>query len=155
MVGFFIRWLVNTLALIIVVNIVPGISAGEWQTVAVAALVLGFLNAFLRPLIILFTLPLHVMSLGLFTLVTNGLMLYAVSKIVEGFYVAGFWSAFWGALFFSVISFVLNFFIDPQGKVSVHVYQRQSRYPGGDEHVIDVEGKSKDEPKDRRNILDL
>ena len=146
MFGFLIRWLINTLALVIVVLMVPGIHAQYGETVVLAALVLGFLNAFLRPVIILLTLPLHVMSLGFFTLVVNGLMLYAVSKIVEGFYVANFWSAFFGALFFSIISFVLGLFIDPHGKINIHF--RQQKFSGSrpSDDIIDIEGEEKDEP---------
>ncbi len=122
MKGFFIRWLVNIIALVAVINVVPGIHSDRLETTIVAALVLGLINAFLRPLVIVFTLPLTILSLGLFTLFINGFMLYLVSKIVAGFSITGFRSAFWGALCFSVISFLLNIFISPQGTFKVYRY---------------------------------
>lgn len=145
MLGFFITWFTNTLALLIVVRLLPGIQVDQWETTALAALVLGLLNAFLRPLLIFFTLPLHFVSLGFFTLVINGFMFYLVSKIVEGFVVVNFWSAFFGALLFSVVSFLLNFFIDPNGRLKVRVYRQRSFYDSKPTHVIDIEGKSKDD----------
>ena len=142
MTGFFIRWITNIVALIIVVHIVPGIEANRWETVAVAALILGFLNGFLRPFLILLTLPLHIISLGFFTLIINGFMFYFVSKIVEGFHVVSFWNAFWGALLFSIVSFLLNLFVDPEGRIRVSFYKGHSSRNPIDEDVIDVEGKS-------------
>ena len=111
MTGLFIRWITNTVALIAVVHTVPGIHIERWEAAALAALVLGLLNAFLRPLLIFLTLPLHIASLGFFTLLVNGFMFYLASKVVEGFYVVSFWNAFFGALLFSAISFVFNLLI--------------------------------------------
>lgn len=150
MIGFFIRWFTNTVALLVVINVVPGIQADRWETIAVAALILGFLNAFLGPIIILLTLPLQVLSLGFVTLLTNGLMFYLVSKLVEGFHVASFWNAFFGALLFSIVSFFLNLFVDPDGKFKVRFYQSGTfRRPKSDD-VIDVEGKTKDDNPNKR-----
>jgi putative membrane protein len=142
MKGFLIKWLANIVALMAVLRIIPGIKADKWETVAIAALILGLVNAFLKPLIILLTLPLQVFSLGLFTFIINGLLFYSVSKIVKGFSVADFASAFWGALFFSFFSFALSLLINPQGRVewysrNVHDH-RKPRY----KDVIDVKGKS-------------
>ncbi len=144
MIGFLITWFTNTLALLIVVRLSPGIQVDHWETTALAALVLGVLNAFLRPLLIFFTLPLHFISLGFFTLVINGFMFYLVSKIVEGFVVASFWSAFFGALIFSAVSFLLNLFIDPDGRMRMKIYTTRSRRKSADSNIIDVEGRSKD-----------
>jgi len=155
MVGFLIRWLINTLALIIVVLFVPGIHAEYGTTVALAALVLGFLNAFLRPIIIFFTLPLHVISLGFFTLIINGLMFYAVSKIVSGFYVKSFWSAFFGALVFSIISFILSLFIDPKGKIRLYLRQQRFSAKNAGDDIIDIEGGEKNEPPKPPRLPDL
>src|SRR3989338_6289384 len=143
MIGFWITWLVNTLALIIVVEVIPGIEAGSFATVVAAALILWLFNAFLRPVVIFFTLPLHVISLGFFTLIINGLMLFLVSKIVEGFYVHNFVSAFWGALLFSIISFLLNLFIDSRGKVRVRFYRSAPSPRRSAKDIIDVEGTSR------------
>ena len=113
---FFLTWLVNSAALIVAANIYSGIRAESWQILIVAALVLGLLNAFFKPGIMLATLPLNIMSLGIFTLFINGAMFYALSRLVNGFYVNGFWGAFWGALLFSVINTVFS----GMAKVSVH-----------------------------------
>jgi len=86
------------------------VSVDNWSVLVVAALVLGLLNAFLKPLIVIITLPFNIMSLGLFTLVINGFLFFLASKLTQGFHVAGFWSAMWAALLFSVISFFLNLF---------------------------------------------
>lgn len=138
--------------MILVVKIVPGIVADSTETILLAALLLGFLNAVLRPLILFLTLPLLVYSLGFFTLIVNGLMLYGVSKIVNGFYVHGFGSAFWGALFFSMISFFLSLFIDPQGTTGFRVTRTTSSSAARrfrNDHIIDVEGKTTDDDKNR------
>ena len=105
------KWLINTIALFVVVNVVSGISVERWQTLLVGALVLGLLNAFLRPVLLLLTLPVNVLTLGLFTLVLNGLIFYMAAWLVEGFHVAGFWSSFVAALVFSIVSFLLNLLI--------------------------------------------
>lgn len=145
MFDFFIRWLVNTLTLIIVVDLVPGIYAESSSTVALAALVLGFLNAVLRPLFILFALPLLVYSLGIFIFFINGFLLYLVSRLIPSFHIQDFGSAVWGALAFSGISFVLNLFIDPRRRKEVRLRTGVSRKGRRGENVIDVEGKVKDD----------
>jgi len=150
MIGFLLRWLINTAALILVVKLVPGIVADSTEAILLAALLLGFFNTVLRPLIILFALPLYIFSLGLFTLVVNGFMLLLVAKIVEGFFVRDFWSAFWGALFFSVINFSLSLLIDPKGTMNIRVAKTYSQRRPSDgqrrkDRIIDVEGRSKDD----------
>lgn len=144
MAGFFIRWAINIIALAAVINITPGIHSDSLQTTVVAALILGLVNAFLRPLVIVFTLPLTVLSLGLFTLFINGFMLYLVSKIVGGFGISNFWSAFWGALCFSLISFLLNMFISPQGTFKTYRYGSRSPRKFDDRNVIDTEAEAED-----------
>lgn len=111
MMGLLFKWLINTIALFIVVHVVSGVTAQRWQTLFVAALIIGLLNSFLRPIIIFMTLPVNVLTLGLFTLVINGFMFYLAAFIVKGFDVAGFGSAFVAALLFSIISFLLNLII--------------------------------------------
>jgi putative membrane protein len=105
---FLIRWFLNAIALMVVVHVVPGVRVSQWETLAVAALVLGFLNAFLRPVLLLLSLPVTVLTLGLFTLVVNGLVFYLAAWLVSGFVVAGFGSAFVGALAYSVASYLLS-----------------------------------------------
>jgi putative membrane protein len=106
----FIRsWVINTLAVLIAVYIVPGIHYGKLLDLLVASLLLGVLNAFLRPILVLMALPLLVFSLGLFLLVINALLLYFVGFLLRGhFYVDSFWAAFWGALIIGFISLILN-----------------------------------------------
>lgn len=148
MTGFLITWFVNTVALIVVVNVMPGIHVEDGATILMAALILGLLNAFLRPFVFLMMFPLYFISFGIFTLFVNGFLFYLVSKIVEGFYVMNFWSAFWGALIFSIISFVLNLFVSPEGRVNVRFHQKYS-FRNSDPHIIDVEGESKDDDDGR------
>lgn len=113
MKGFFVRWLIHGLSLVVVVNIISGIRVDNWQTMAIAALVLGLLNAFLRPVLLLFTLPINVLTLGLFTLFINAGLFSLASWLVRGFSVAGFWNAFFGALVFSITSGLLNLIFNP------------------------------------------
>jgi len=108
---FLARWLINALAIFIVAHIVKGIEVSSTPVVLVIALVLGIVNAFLRPLIILVTLPINILTLGLLTLFINGALFYLVSKIIKGFVITGFWPAFWGYILFSIISFLLSLLI--------------------------------------------
>jgi putative membrane protein len=141
MQGFLIRWFANIAALMVAVLVIPGINVDTWDTLIVTALVLGLVNAFLSPLIILFTLPLNVLSLGFSTLIINGFLFYSVSKLIKGFIVDNVWSAFWGAIFFSIVSFILNLLINPQGKIEFRLYKYGSGRKTKDKDVIDVEGK--------------
>jgi putative membrane protein len=108
---FLARCLINALAIFIVAHIVKGIEVSSTPVVLVIALVLGIINAFLRPLIILITLPINILTLGLLTLFINGALFYLVSKVVKGFVITGFWTAFWGYILFSIVSFLLNLLI--------------------------------------------
>lgn len=108
---FLVKWIVNSTALLVVVKLVPGVEVDNWQTVFVAALVLGLLNAFLRPVLIFLTLPATMVTLGLFTLVINGFLFYLAAWLVAGLHVAGFGYAFLAALVFSLVSFFLSLFI--------------------------------------------
>lgn len=143
MVPFFIRWFVNIVALLVVVHLVAGVGIDGFQTTVVAALVLGLLNAFLRPILILITFPLNVFSLGFFTLLINGFVFYLAARFVKGFTVAGFWSAFWAAILFSITSFFLNALLAPKAGFKAGIYRGTSRRRQDDD-VIDVEGKVED-----------
>ena len=114
MMKFILKWFVNTVSLLIVVKILSGIHIDKISNAIIAALVLGLVNAFLRPLIIIFTLPINIMSLGLFTFVINGLLFYFVAKLIEGFTIDSYSTAFIGSLLFSIISFLLNIVIKPK-----------------------------------------
>lgn len=101
-------WLVNTLALAAVAYLMPSVSIASPAAALVAALVLGLVNTLVRPLLVLLTLPVTVLTLGLFILVINGLLFWAVGSFVPGFQVAGFWPGVIGALIYSVVSWALS-----------------------------------------------
>jgi putative membrane protein len=103
-----LTWILNCFALFFVMKLVPGIRIDHFRDLIWATLVLGLLNAFLRPIVLLFTLPVTILTLGLFTLVINGVMFYLAAHLVDGFRVAGFGTAFLAALLFSMFSFALN-----------------------------------------------
>jgi putative membrane protein len=107
-VRFVLVWLLNTVALLVVAYIVPGIHVQDLMAAIVAALVLGLVNAVIRPILVLLTLPVTVLTLGLFILVINGLMFQLAAWVVPGFEVAGLWWAVLGALVFSIITFLLS-----------------------------------------------
>jgi len=111
--NFFLRWLINGVALFVAAEVVSGITyEGGWLVLAGVALIFGLVNALIRPLLELLTCPLIILTLGLFTLVINALMLWLASAIAGslglGFHVADFLSAFLGGLIVSVVSFALN-----------------------------------------------
>lgn len=108
---FLQRWAINTLAVLVADYLVSGISSDSTVRLIIAALVLGILNAILRPILFLLSLPLLVVTLGLFMLIINALLLYTVGFLVPGFHVSGFGSAFLGSLVISFISIILNLFI--------------------------------------------
>lgn len=103
-----VRWLVNAAALYLTALLLPGIRLRGLVATLIAAAVLGVANAVLRPLLLLLSLPLNLVTLGLFTLVINALMLLLASALVPGFEVRGFWPAFLGAVVLGVISFLLS-----------------------------------------------
>jgi putative membrane protein len=102
------RWLISAGTLIIIAYYVPGISVQSFYSALIAALILGLINALIRPIILILTLPVNILTLGLFTLVINALMFWLASTVVKGFYVAGFWPAFWGALIMTLISWLVG-----------------------------------------------
>lgn len=103
--NFLINWMVSGMAIVITAYLLPGVRLSGLFAALVTALVLGFINAFIKPVLTLLTLPLTVLTLGLFTLVINALLIMLTSKIVPGFQVHGFW---W-ALAFSLVLAVVNF----------------------------------------------
>jgi putative membrane protein len=117
MKGLLIRWIINALALILISQVIKGIEVDNILAAFVAAAVLGVINAILRPILLLVTLPITILTLGLFALVINGFMLYLAGNLVKGFHVYGFWSAVFGALFLSLISWIANAFINDRGRI--------------------------------------
>lgn len=108
MLRLLVVWLINTAALIAVAYLMPSISISSFGAALIAALLLGLVNTFIRPLLVLLTLPVTILTLGLFIFVINGLLFWAVGSLLEGFYVAGFWSAVFGAIIYSLVSWLLS-----------------------------------------------
>ena len=102
-----LAWLINAVALIAVAYLVPGISVSSFVTALVAALVLGLVNAVVRPVLVILTLPVTLLTLGLFILVINGLLFWFVGSFISGFVVDGFWPAVLGAILYSIVSWAL------------------------------------------------
>src|SRR5271157_4732144 len=100
-------WLINAVALLALKYLLPSITVDSFLAALLAALVLGLINTFIRPLLILLTLPATLLTLGLFIFVINGLLFWFVGSFIEGFHVAGFWPAFFGAILYSIISWAL------------------------------------------------
>ncbi len=105
------RWVINAIALIAVANIIPGFGVETFYNALIAALVLGLVNALVRPLFFILTLPVTILTLGLFTFVINAFMIWLVSTIVEGFVVEGFVPALLAALMLWAISLATNWLI--------------------------------------------
>jgi len=105
---FILRWVINALAVMLAAYLIPGVSVTNFWSALITALVMGLINAIVRPLVIILTLPVNILTLGLFTLVINALMFWLASFIVPGFTVAGFWPAFGGALIFWAVSWLTN-----------------------------------------------
>lgn len=122
------RVLVMGIAVFLAVTIVPGIESDSLGAGVAAVLVLTLLNTLIRPLLYLLSLPLIVLSLGLFLVVINALLLQLTAAIVKGFTVAGFWASFWGALVISVVSALLNMILAVE-HVSVGTIDRSHRPP--------------------------
>ena len=143
---FLIKWLINVVALLVVIHVIAGVSIDNMQTVFVAALILGLLNAFIRPFILVLTLPLTIFTFGFFTLIINGYLFYLATKFIKGFVVAGFWNAFWAALLFSIISSILSFVLTPKTSIRYGSFRSPDvSRPNIDEgDVIDVEGDVED-----------
>ena len=115
--GFLIRVLVNALAILFTAAVVPGIEVRGLLSALGAGLVLGLLNAVVRPILVILTLPLTLVTLGLFLFVLNGLCFWFASLLVKGFEVHGFWAAVFGALLVSVVSWILTAFLSDRGEI--------------------------------------
>jgi putative membrane protein len=140
--SFLQRWLVTTIGVLAAAGIVDGVRADSMVALLATSLLLGILNAFLRPILLLLSLPLLILTLGLFTLVINALLLYFVANLVKGFYVADFWAAFKGAVLISIISVLATMML---GKKEARIEVRRSTRPNaprppdsGSGPVIDV-----------------
>jgi putative membrane protein len=101
-------WIVNAVALFALPYVLPSVQIDTFWTALVAALVLGLINTLIRPLLVILTLPVTVLTLGLFIFVINGLLFWWVGSFIAGFHVGGFWSGVFGAIVYSVISWLLS-----------------------------------------------
>ena len=109
-----LNWILNSLTLMLVANIVPGFTISSFFTALIASLILGLVNALIRPILLILTLPINFLTLGIFTFVINALMLLLVSSIVKGFNISSFSSAFFAAILLTLVSWALGFFLKPR-----------------------------------------
>jgi putative membrane protein len=130
-----IRWLTLTAAIVIAAYLLDGIRISGFFSALSAAALLGIFNAVLRPVALILTLPINVLTLGLFTFVINAVLLKMVSAVVRGFDVTGFWPAVFGALVISLVSWLLNTFAGPKPPPS------RTKPPSTDGSVIDLEDR--------------
>lgn len=127
MTGFIVRLLINAVGLWIAAAIVPGITFDGAWTLLFAALLVGVVNALVRPVVILLTLPLTIVTLGLFLLVVNAAMFGLVAWLLPGFAVSGFFAALLGWLIVSVVSWIASWLIGPRGRYEVMIVERRAR----------------------------
>jgi putative membrane protein len=107
-----VRWLLLAAALLLVAHLYPGVEVKSFTSALIAAMVLGLLNTLLRPILVLLTLPVTVLSLGLFLFVINALMFWAAANLLDGFAVAGFWAALIGSLIYSLCGMLIDVVIE-------------------------------------------
>lgn len=109
-----LAWIINALALFVVVKIVPGIEVEDTATLFLAALVIGVVNALIKPVLQIVSLPITLLTLGIFALIVNAALFGLAAWLVSGFSVSGFWSALFGALVMSVVGGILHSLTDPK-----------------------------------------
>jgi len=117
MLKVLVVWVINALALLTVAYVMPGIAVASFATALVAALVLGLVNAVIRPVLVLLTLPVTIVTLGLFIFVINGLLFWFVGSYLQGFVVGGFWAGVFGAIVYSLISWALSSLVFEEKKI--------------------------------------
>ena len=117
MKGIVVRWLILTAAIMFASYLISGIHISGFFSALFAAAILGILNVFFRPILFILTLPINIMTLGLFTFLLNALILKMASGVIPGFEVHGFWSAVFGALVISAFNWILNSLINERGRV--------------------------------------
>jgi putative membrane protein len=122
--GFLLRALISAVGLWLAAAIVPGVYVAGIGTLAIASVLLGVVNAVVRPVVIILTLPITVVTLGLFLLVINAAMLALVAWMLPGLAVTGFFSALFGSILISIVSWLASWFIGPRGRYEVLVVRR-------------------------------
>jgi putative membrane protein len=103
-----LRWVISAGVLMLIAYYLPGFKVSGFYTALIAALVLGLLNAIIRPVVHIFALPITILTLGLFSLVINALIIWLTSTIVKGFEISGFWPAFWGSVIMWLVGWITN-----------------------------------------------
>lgn len=136
--NFLARWLISIVAVLVAEHVVSGIRYDKFIDLAIATLVLGFLNNFIKPLLLLISLPALIFTFGLFTLIINAILLLFVSYLVKGFHVDGFGAAFWGALVISIVTIILNFLTGAHSTRLKIKFKEKRRENNNDGDVIDV-----------------
>ena len=126
MKGLLIRFIVTGVAVLLTGQIVPGIYIQTVSAGLAAVILLALLNALVRPVLYLLTLPFIILTLGFFMVIINALLLQFTAYLVKGFVVEGFWPSVWGALLISLFSSILNLLISEQGRVEVVVHRKRS-----------------------------
>ncbi|MCK9197562.1 MAG: phage holin family protein [Syntrophales bacterium] len=116
MKGLIVRWLILTIAILTAAYFIRGISVSSFTAAFFAAAVLGILNALFKPILILLTLPINILTLGLFTFIINAVLLKMTAGIIPGFELQGFWPAVLGALVISIVNWLLHLLIADSGK---------------------------------------
>lgn len=111
-----IRWVINAIAIIIAAYILPGVTISGFGAALLLALVLGLINVLIRPVLLLLTLPINLLTLGLFTLVINALLILLADNVSPGFAVSGFWSALFFSLILSIVNSILHSMVRPARK---------------------------------------
>jgi len=135
MAAFLIRWIVTTVAVFAAERILPGIACDSTSALLGASLLLGIINAFVRPILLLLSLPFIIVTMGLFIFVVNALLLLFVSAVIPAFHVEGFWSAFFGSIIISAVSWILSsFFRTSDGKI--HAITHHSSIKQADARTI-------------------
>lgn len=124
MQGFFLRTLITILGLLLASAIIPGVDIKGTGSVVLAAILLGLVNGFVRPVAFLLTLPITILTLGLFLFVLNAAMFGLVAAMLDNFIVSGFWSAIFGSIVVSITSTIASWYIGPDGRIDVIVVRR-------------------------------
>ena len=145
MKSFLMRWLATTIAVAVAEQLLANIYADGWFSLIIAALLLGIINAVIRPVLLLLSLPFILVTLGFFILVVNALMLWIVGKIVPGFHVDGFWTAFFGAIIIGIVNWALSAVFkgsDGQYHVMTHHSEIRTGMKRVEGRVIDTDSRS-------------
>jgi len=131
------KWLILTISIMIASYLIEGIKVSGFFSAFFAAAILGILNVFFKPVLLILTLPVNILTLGLFTFVINAMILMMASGVIKGFYVSGFWSAVFGSIVISIISWILNEIVFTRIETN---YMRRDEY----DEYIDLKKKDDD-----------